>query len=95
MADKAVVETPANIDSILQEQRKFECPEQFRQQAHIKSLDDYERIYRESVEQPEKFWGQVAEELHRETDHRRRQLHHPHRQERGRHDQVDQQKRHE
>src|SRR5437870_10975759 len=64
MADKAVVETPANIDSILQEQRKFECPEQFRQQAHIKSLDDYERIYRESVEQPEKFWGQVAEELH-------------------------------
>jgi acetyl-CoA synthetase len=56
--------TGTNIDSILQEQRKFECPEQFRKQAHVKSLEDYERIYRESVEQPEKFWAGVAEELH-------------------------------
>ena len=45
-----------NIDSVLHEQRKFECPEQFREQAHIKSLEDYERIYQESIEQPEKFW---------------------------------------
>src|SRR6266536_4123867 len=63
MADKATMPAP-NIDSILQEQRKFECPEHFRQQAHIKSLEDYERIYRESVEQPEKFWGRIADELH-------------------------------
>ena len=47
-----------NIDSVLQEQRKFECPENFRKDAHIKSLEEYERIYKESVEQPEKFWGQ-------------------------------------
>ena len=53
-----------NIDSVLQEQRKFECPEHFRQQAHIKSLEEYERLYRESVEQPEKFWGRIANELH-------------------------------
>src|SRR5436309_2732824 len=63
MADKAT--TPhSNIHSVLQEDRKFECPEHFRQQAHIKSLEDYDRIYRESVEQPEKFWGRIAEELH-------------------------------
>ena len=54
----------ANIDSVLQEQRKFECPEQFRAKAHIKSLEEYEQIYRESIEQPEKFWGRVAKELH-------------------------------
>ena len=63
MADKATMPAP-NIDSILQEQRKFECPEHFRRQAHIKSLEDYERIYRESVEQPDKFWGRIADELH-------------------------------
>jgi len=42
MADKAT--TPisnTNIDSILQEQRKFECPEEFRRGAHIKSAEDY------------------------------------------------------
>ena len=53
-----------NIESVLHEDRKFECPEPFRQQAHIKSLEDYERIYRESVEQPEKFWGGIASDLH-------------------------------
>ncbi len=65
MADKAT--TPisnTNIDSILQEQRKFECPEEFRRGAHIKSAEDYERIYRESIEHPEKFWARIADELY-------------------------------
>ena len=53
-----------NIDSVLHEQRKFECSEQFREQAHIKSLEDYERIYQESIEQPERFWGRIASDLH-------------------------------
>ncbi len=54
----------SNIESVLHEDRKFECPELFRRQAHIQSLEDYERIYRESVEQPEKFWGGIANDLH-------------------------------
>ncbi len=53
-----------NITSVLQEQRKFECPKEFRQQAHINSLEDYERIYKESVEDPEKFWAKIANDLH-------------------------------
>ncbi|HEX3106631.1 MAG TPA: AMP-binding protein, partial [Terriglobales bacterium] len=65
MADKATIPAPStNIDSILQEQRKFEPSEEFRRNAHIKSAEEYERIYRESVEQPEKFWGRIASELH-------------------------------
>ena len=65
MPDKAsATQTATHIDSILQEQRKFECPEHFRQEAHIKTLDEYERMYRESVEQPVKFWGRIAGELH-------------------------------
>src|SRR5436309_10180074 len=63
MADKATV-PHTNIHSVLQEQRKFECPEEFRRGAHIKSAEDYDRIYRESVDDPEKFWGRIANELH-------------------------------
>jgi acetyl-CoA synthetase len=65
MPDKATMPaSDPNIDSTLNEQRKFECPEHFRQGAHIKSAEEYDRIYRESVEQPEKFWGRIASELH-------------------------------
>jgi acetyl-CoA synthetase len=53
-----------NIDSILHEERKFEPSTEFRQKAHIKSLEDYERLYKEADEDPEKFWGNIAKELH-------------------------------
>src|ERR1700742_589593 len=53
-----------NIDSILQEQRKFEAPEAFAKQAHVKSLAEYERIYKQSIDDPEGFWADVARELH-------------------------------
>lgn len=53
-----------NIDSVLQEQRRFEPPDHFRERAHIKSLQEYESLYHESVTDPEKFWGQIAEELY-------------------------------
>ncbi len=54
----------ANIDSILKESRVFDPSAEFRESAHIKSLEDYERIYREAEADPEKFWGDVAENLH-------------------------------
>jgi len=54
----------SGIESILHEQRTFEPSPEFRRAAHIGSLADYERIYRESVEQPEQFWARVADELH-------------------------------
>jgi acetyl-CoA synthetase len=63
MAD-AIASNQTNIDSILDEQRKFECPSEFAQKAHLKSLAEYEALYQESVEEPEKFWGRAAEEWH-------------------------------
>jgi acetyl-CoA synthetase len=63
MAD-AIASNQTNIDSILDEQRKFECPPEFAQKAHVKSLAEYEALYKESVEEPEKFWGRAAEGLH-------------------------------
>jgi len=54
----------ANIDSILDEQRSFAPSAEFSQKAQIKSLAEYDALYKESVEQPEKFWGRVAQDLH-------------------------------
>jgi len=56
--------TQVHIDSTLDEQRSFEPPAEFSQKAQIKSLAEYEALYKESVEQPEKFWARAAEELH-------------------------------
>ena len=62
--DTTINPQDTSIDSTLQEQRKFEPSAEFQKKAHIKSLEEYERLYKESVEQPEKFWGDVANELH-------------------------------
>jgi acetyl-CoA synthetase len=62
--ETAINPQDTSIDSTLQEQRTFEPPAEFQKKAHIKSLEEYERLYKESVEQPEKFWGNVAKELH-------------------------------
>ncbi len=52
------------IDSVLEEKRKFPPPAAFTRDAHIKSLHDYERLYKKSVEEPEEFWSEIARELH-------------------------------
>jgi acetyl-CoA synthetase len=55
---------PVNIDSTLHEDRRFECPPDFARRAHIKSLAEYEALYRESLDQPDQFWSRAASELH-------------------------------
>jgi hypothetical protein len=62
MAETTV--SQVNIDSTLDESRSFEPSAEFSQKAQIKSLAEYDALYKESVEQPEKFWGRAAEELH-------------------------------
>jgi acetyl-CoA synthetase len=54
----------SDIDSVLKETRVFEPPRHFSENAHIKSLEEYERIYKEAEADPEKFWARVARELH-------------------------------
>ena len=53
-----------DIDSVLQEHRVFPPSPEFSAAAHVKSLADYERLYQQSIEDPERFWGSVAGELH-------------------------------
>ena len=42
----------------------FHPPEEFSENAHIKSLDHYRELYGKSVDDPEAFWAQTAERLH-------------------------------
>jgi len=55
---------PADIETSLQEQRVFDCSENFRSRAHIRSLDDYHSLYKEAEDDPQSFWAGIARELH-------------------------------
>ena len=52
------------ISTALQEKRVFPPSDEFRARAHIKSLEEYELIYRRAEEHPEEFWAGIASELH-------------------------------
>src|ERR1044072_1793210 len=54
----------SNIDSILKENRLFAPPEQFSKQAHIKSLDEYNRLFSEAEADPDAYWARIASDLH-------------------------------
>jgi len=51
------------ITSIMEEKRVFRPDKKITKNAHIKSMDEYEKIYKESIEQPDKFWSKMAEEM--------------------------------
>ena len=51
-----------NIESILQEDRTFTPPAEFSEQAHIKSLEQYKELYEKAKNDPEGFWGELAEQ---------------------------------
>ncbi|HEY1903480.1 MAG TPA: acetate--CoA ligase [Terracidiphilus sp.] len=52
-----------DIDSTLREHRVFSPPPEFSAKAHIKSLAEYEALYKRSIEDPEGFWAEAAREL--------------------------------
>jgi acetyl-CoA synthetase len=51
------------ITSMMEETRKFPPPEAFVRQAYIKSREEYEALWKESIENPDRFWGDAASEL--------------------------------
>jgi acetyl-CoA synthetase len=52
-----------NIDSLLVENRVFTPSAEFSATAHVKSLEEYQALYRESLDDPDAFWGREAGEL--------------------------------
>jgi acetyl-CoA synthetase len=59
----AKLEANTNLDSSLRENRVIPPPAEFAAKAHVKSLAQYEEMYRRSVERPEEFWAEAAGEL--------------------------------
>src|ERR1043165_9834835 len=52
-----------NIESHWIEKRVFKPSKAFAKAARIKSLEQYRRMYRESIKSPAKFWAREADEL--------------------------------
>jgi acetyl-CoA synthetase len=55
--------TSTDIQSTLNEQRVFPPPADFSAQAHIGSMQDYERLRDDADRDPELFWGNIACQL--------------------------------
>ena len=51
------------ITSMMAEDRVFYPPAELSEKAYIKSLDEYKEIYRRSIDDPEGFWAEAAEQL--------------------------------
>ncbi|GAG52476.1 unnamed protein product, partial [marine sediment metagenome] len=57
------MEEAKEITSMMEEKRVFNPPEELSKKAYIKSLDEYKEIYKRSVDDPEGFWSEMAEQL--------------------------------
>lgn len=56
--------TTKDIQNLLTETRVFDPPPEFSKQSHVESLKHYKEMYRRSIESPDVFWAEMAEELH-------------------------------
>jgi acetyl-CoA synthetase len=48
------------LESVMTEKRKFPPSKKFREHAHIGSMKEYNKMYKQSIEKPEEFWGDIA-----------------------------------
>ena len=55
--------TPIDIESRLTERRLFKPSRKFAEQARIASMAEYEKMYKQSLRDPENFFAKQAEEL--------------------------------
>ena len=58
-----MAEETKGIDSLMTEGRTFPPPAELQAVAHIKSMQQYEEMYRRSIEDPDGFWLEQAELL--------------------------------
>src|SRR5581483_497910 len=53
-----------NITSVLKETRQFPPSAEFSSQARIKSMAEYEALWKKAKDDPDGFWAAQAEQLH-------------------------------
>ena len=56
--------TTVSIESLLKESRVFAPDDEFSAHAHIRSMEQYRALYEKSINEPEAFWGEMAQSLH-------------------------------
>jgi acetyl-CoA synthetase len=59
----ATMEDANTITSMMAENRVFAPSDEIRQKAYIKSMEEYKQIYQRSIDDPEGFWAEMAEQL--------------------------------
>jgi len=53
-----------NLETVLSENRQFKPPAGFSENSRLASIEEYIKLYEKSIEDPESFWAEAAEELH-------------------------------
>src|SRR5690606_37699655 len=53
-----------SIDCAPEEKGRFAPPGALAREAHLSDLEEYQRLYRQSLDDPETFWGEAAREFH-------------------------------
>ena len=54
----------SSMESVSHEDRLFPPHPDFVKEAHISGVNAYKKLYAESIEDPEAFWSEAANELH-------------------------------
>ena len=49
---------------VVEKDNVFTAPDDFINNAHIKSMDEYEKMYNASINDPDVFWSEMADQLH-------------------------------
>ncbi len=52
-----------NTQSRSQSAQTFAPPSTFTDTAHVKSFDQYDQMYKDSIQNPDKFWGEIASQF--------------------------------
>ncbi len=52
------------IDSLMTEDRTFPPPDQIKANAHINSEEQYQKMWEQSINDPDSFWLEQAKSLH-------------------------------
>jgi len=56
-----------DFNADIAEDEVYPPSEAFSSKAHVKSMEEYKAMYKQSIEEPDKFWGDMAKEFHWET----------------------------
>ena len=51
---------PKTIESVMEEDRRFEPPREFSAKAHVKNMEQYRSLYEESIKDAPAFWAKMA-----------------------------------